>query len=371
METKLRKLLIAAGLAAAAPAVSYAQSSVTLYGIIDQGINYVSNSQGAQSWALNPINGTGNRFGFLGKEDLGGGLKAVFQLENGFNAQNGTLGQGGLLFGRQAFVGIGQDNIGTLTVGRQYDYARDFLQIISTIGWSTIGHPFDNDGLDNLTRFNNVVKFTSAKLSGFTIGGMYGFSNATNFADNRAWSTGAKYEGGALNLAVSYTHESNPTGQANGSPSGNPFAGAVLPYGTVTSVGRDNFLNAGGSYTFGGAKLSFVYSHATVNATIAGKTDNARFDDFDFGATYRFTAPFTVGVGYTYTISSDDNTDLKPKYNQFSVLADYLVSKRTDVYLLGIYQHVNSDAKVAQIVLNGPSSSRNQAVVRAAIRHLF
>ena len=91
----------------AASGAAHAQSSVTLYGVIDESIQWVHNTQDAAGNNKNLIglyagNISGDRFGLKGTEDLGGGLKAIFQLENGFDVNNGKLGQGGLMFGRQS-----------------------------------------------------------------------------------------------------------------------------------------------------------------------------------------------------------------------------------------------------------------------------
>src|SRR5258708_2326440 len=84
----------------------YAQSNVTLYGAIDNGLDYTSNMAGKISYqALSSVK-WGSRVGFLGREDLGGGEAAIFTIENGFSGTTGVLQQGGLLFGRQAFVGL-------------------------------------------------------------------------------------------------------------------------------------------------------------------------------------------------------------------------------------------------------------------------
>src|SRR6202012_2683688 len=103
-----------------------AQSSVTIYGIIDAGVTHLSNSNGKPVYALTSGVMSGSRWGFLGSEDLGGGYKAIFRLENGFNVNNGTAAQGGLEFGRQAYVGLGTP-YGTVTFGRQYDSVVDYL----------------------------------------------------------------------------------------------------------------------------------------------------------------------------------------------------------------------------------------------------
>ena len=95
-----------------------AQSSVTIYGIVDSGISYVSNSGGHSAWIFDTGVPQGNRLGFTGTEDLGGGMKALFRLENGFNLNNGQDSENGTMFNRQAFVGLKSDQYGALTLER-------------------------------------------------------------------------------------------------------------------------------------------------------------------------------------------------------------------------------------------------------------
>src|SRR5262245_38630711 len=97
---------------------AHAQSSVTLYGVIDAGLIYVNNVNGAHQYAAQAGWYQGNRWGLYGTEDLGGGYQAIFRLESGFSVQTGALGQGGALFGRQAYVGLASP-YGTVTLGRQ------------------------------------------------------------------------------------------------------------------------------------------------------------------------------------------------------------------------------------------------------------
>ncbi|MFL9965555.1 porin [Paraburkholderia sediminicola] len=109
----------AAVLYACTVSIAQAQSSVTLYGIIDNGIAYTNSvassitAKGAQRWSAATGFGSGDRWGFYGTEDLGGGMAAVFRLESGFSGINGTSSQGGRLFGRQAYVGVSNKTYGT------------------------------------------------------------------------------------------------------------------------------------------------------------------------------------------------------------------------------------------------------------------
>lgn len=131
----MKKSLLALGVLGAFAGAAHAQSSVTLYGIIDAGVQYVSKTGGnlsstattAKNFQFANGNLQGSRWGLKGAEDLGGGLKAIFVLENGFSLGNGTLGQNGRMFGRQAYVGLSSATAGTLTIGRQYDSVVDFV----------------------------------------------------------------------------------------------------------------------------------------------------------------------------------------------------------------------------------------------------
>lgn len=119
----MKKKLLAAALLAAGTGMAHAQSSVSIYGLIDLGLTYYSNAAktgggGASLLRMDSGIAQGSRIGFKGTEDLGGGLNAFFTLETGFGADDGSLGQGGLLFGRQSFVGLGSKDWGALSVGR-------------------------------------------------------------------------------------------------------------------------------------------------------------------------------------------------------------------------------------------------------------
>src|SRR5271156_4107576 len=115
----MKKSLLAAGILGVCAGAAHAQSSVTLYGIVDEGLTFTQNSHGQRQYSMVSGEIQASRWGLRGTEDLGGGMKAVFVLENGMDLSSGKLGQGGLEFGRQAFVGLGT-TYGTVTLGRQY-----------------------------------------------------------------------------------------------------------------------------------------------------------------------------------------------------------------------------------------------------------
>src|SRR6201985_2680973 len=128
----MKKTLLLAGITSLCASAAYAQSNVTLYGLFDAGVTYPSNDQ-RQSGANVRATGnqtSGSRFGLSGAEDLGGGIKAIFKLESGFDPFNGTA-DNGRLFNRQGGAGISGPAWGAVTLGRQYDSSVDYLSPLS------------------------------------------------------------------------------------------------------------------------------------------------------------------------------------------------------------------------------------------------
>lgn len=116
----MKRIFIVLATAGAFAGVAHAQTSVTVYGILDAGITRETGDAGGNVWKMATGVQSGNRLGFKGAEDLGGGLKANFQVESGFDLDTGTLRQGGSLFGRQSWVGL-SGGFGAVSLGRQYN----------------------------------------------------------------------------------------------------------------------------------------------------------------------------------------------------------------------------------------------------------
>ncbi|WP_186266698.1 porin [Burkholderia gladioli] len=363
---KIARTLVPALLAMSAGA-AYAQSSVTLYGTIDEGFDYISNEAGHSNYTLSSnIRQLGNRWGLKGSEDLGGGLHAVFRLENDFGLSNGALVQSGVIFGRQAYVGLSSDRLGTMTLGRQYDSVVDYVAPLSAAGsWGggLFGHPFDADNLDQSFSINNAVKYTSAEYSGVQFGGLYGFSNqAGQFAGNRAWSVGARYRGGPLTAAAAYMNVDGEDLNASG---------AVV--GSIYHAGTQRVAAAGASYVFGAATLGLVYTHTNLYAAPRdGVLRDIRFDNVEFNAKYDFSSAWYVAMMYLYTNASVQvrNVDNDPHHNEIGATAGYHFSPRTEVYVQALYQHASGN-QTASIAGLTASSSRNQTVARVGIRTAF
>jgi predicted porin len=378
-------LILSAGTVFGATA-AHAQSAVTLYGVIDAGVMYTNNVSkgGSQGPLFQATSGniSGSRFGVKGTEDLGGGLKAVFVLEDGFNVQNGKLGQNGRMFGRQAFVGLSSNQLGTVTLGRQYDSLVDFVSPLSatagSFGDTGFDHPFDNDNLNHSVRMSNAIKFTSNNYSGFKFGGLYAFSNTDQFAVNRAYSAGASYSFAGLNVAAGYL-------QINGSNSAANTAGAIdVAESTANGTGgfqvgadRQRTFGAGINYAFGPALVGFVYTNSQYQGSKSFGSANGtvKFNNYELNAKYAITPQVSVGIADTYTsatVSNSTTFGANPKWNQVNFQTVYSLSKRTDVYFEGMYQHAVGRGYVAFINTGGgASSTANQVVATVGLRTRF
>jgi general bacterial porin, GBP family len=378
MNTKLKLAAAAVGLSFISSA-AHAQASVTLYGIIDVGFNYVSNQKagnGAKNFVLVDGPPQASRWGLKGAEPLGGGVNAVFVLENGFVVNSGALGQGGRMFGRQAYVGLSGSDWGALTFGRQYDSVVDYIAPATgdgTYGGGYFGHMFDADNMGNDFRVQNSAKFKSNSLGGFSFSSVYGMSNqAGGFNKNRAWSVGGGYTNGGLSIGAAYEQLDNPGTNADGAISSSADAPFV--------AGRQRIYGVGATYTLGALWTGLAYTRTVLNGITSGPivSDYLRLDSFEANARYNLTPALFVAGGYIYTDGRQGTgaNETSPKWHQFNLMLDYLLSKRTDVFLMAIYQKAAGDATFAFIYGNGSTSiqspgTAHQVVTRIGIRHKF
>lgn len=391
---------------------AFGQSSVSLYGIVDPAVVYVNNAQvnkaggvlhGAHQFSMQDASTSayiGSRFGFRGVEDLGGGTSAIFTLENGFNVANGSLGQGGLLFGRQAFVGLSNRGVGAITAGRQYSSLVEYLSPLTAVslwGGFITAHPDDVDNLGLTVRQNNAVKIASPAWNGFSANVMYGFGGvAGSMSANQVVSAAAGYSGGPLKVGVGYLSAYNPNIAMWG---GQPNAGGV----TVNNIGslgsattpeknpvmagyasarREEVVGAGTSYTLGRATLGAVYTNtrfiglgSTSGPNPLGYAGSAVFSTIEVNTSYRVAPALSVGASYSYTSTSGPHAN-KAHYNQVNAGVHYFLSKRTDVYMVAAYQRasgVDSLGQPAVASINGmtPSASRQQFVNAIGVAHRF
>lgn len=375
---KLASLALTAS-AVAVPALVHAQSSVTLYGIIDGGVTYVNNSGGGRVFKFDDGISYGNRFGFKGSEDLGGGLKAVFVLENGFHLGTGKFAQGGAEFGRQAYVGLASQ-YGTVTLGDQLDLTEEMVEAYNISSYAS-GYAIHQGDFDRMNgdRLPNSVKYMSPDLKGLTFGGLYSFGNqAGDFHQNSAYSVGAHYAHGDFTIGTAYTRLNNPNGIYAFDPYAmigtktflgqtvatvNPATGAVTDlYGsTAFNVDSQRAFGIGTSYQIGKVFLAGNYTYTNIR----GYGRSSHMQVGEGGASYNFTPSLALYGGYQYT-SFEGN-----KWNMGSIGLHYLLSKRTDVYVSGDYLRASNGVNAVIGYSFTPSTSNTQSDLRLGLRHSF
>jgi predicted porin len=302
---------------------AHAQSTVTLYGIIDTAID-ISN-QGNGTLVRQTSGGMqGSRWGLTGKEDLGGGWKAIFTLENGFNANTGTAGQGGLLFGRQAFAGF-TGPAGTLTFGRQYSpefwaftYNDAFYGGLPG-GLSDFYRTRANGTVVNMmnayataARTNNSVVYKTPTLYGLTATVMYGVGGvAGSFKDGQTLS-------GWLNYTLG----------------GFAFNGSYLRFVTTDGSGDLIAWTVGGTYTIGPAQIFAGYSKDTDTTanTPAATAPKVQFSLANLGLKYQITPALTAEAQVVHVINTSDGITSSQNAWIEAIGLQYALSKRTSLY---------------------------------------
>jgi predicted porin len=331
-----------------------------------------------------------SRWGLRGAEDLGGGLQAIFTLENGFNLNNGQLSSANRIFNRLAYVGVSSRDLGSLTLGRQTDGMVDFLGPLSLTGTQYGGthfaHPFDVDNLNDSFQINNSVKYQSPDFAGFKLGALYGFSNqAGGFANNRAYSVGMSYAWGPLNFGAGYLHLNNAagtpaqlnTGGAVTDTLGTSLSGALTP--TAVPLGalarRQQTWGGGVNYAFGPLVAGFVYTQTNLTELFLTGF-NTHFQNYEGNIRFALTPAVMLAAAYTYSRAGGNAGSGAPHWNQVSALANYAFSKRTDVYIQSTYQSVSARAgnPLGVAWVNGvssPASTSNQVEATVGVRHRF
>lgn len=395
-----KRVLAIAALGSAVVMPVHAQSTVTLYGLIDEGLQFNTNNKnvvkgrnvGGRLWNLDSLAGpSGSRWGMKGSEDLGGGLKAVFTLESGVNLNSGNFGQGGTEFGRQAFVGLASKQFGSVLLGRQYDSVNDYIGYM-TFGLAGYGsglaHPGDIDNTTHESRSNNTIKYISPDFNGLTFGGTVTVGGvAGSVSTSSGYSGGLGYRRGPVSLGVVYEMFRNPS---NAGAILNSNANAVAP-ATTTNYGSLNsgylagtnpasswqVIGAAGSYNFGTVTLAGAWTNVRYGNIGRFNGASAAFNDVEVNGMYQLNPAVFFSLAYNYLKGNAVRGDLGDQtYHQLSAMADYTVSKRTDVYFTATYQiasGTNSTGApaVADISLVGDSSNNHQALFRLGLRHRF
>ena len=396
---KIHKTTAAILVLGAFAGAAHAQS-VTLYGIADGGFLFNNNVKGGQLYGLSSA--TSSRWGLLGSEDLGAGLKAIFDLENGYTLGTGALGQGGLEFGRKAYVGLQSNDWGTVTLGRQYSASNDATSnFASGADWAASGLGYgtragDVDNVDTSNRIQNAIKYTSPNYRGLTVGVLYSLGGqAGDFSRNETTDAAVSYSNGAVKLGASYMFTKDPYyatfGDQGNSSSPTSAAGGTnnMPsriYGGYASAGSQQIITAGGSYQLGAATLAVLYSNTqfqnlgSVNAVGSYGTKynggNATFNSGELNVKYALTPALTLAGAYIYTHNGGADDVGSASYNQINLGTIYQLSKRTSLYAIGFYETasgIDSTGKKAVADFSGASysSTSHQVAAIVGVTHRF
>ena len=341
---------------------AYAQSNVTLSGLLDAGVSYVSNEGGGHALKFDDGIAVPNLLKFTGSEDLGGGAHAVFALTNQFQMGSGAFMPGGSLFTREAFVGLDDDRFGRLTFGNQYDFMTDSLffglndAAIYAVGiydfrngpFAKLALPDNPTGAFDWDRMagvgvNNSVKYQSLTYGGFSAGAMYGFGGvAGSFGSNSAMSLGINYAHGGFGANAAYTEVK-----------------------TAVSGAQDSVRNwgVGAHYRLGTVTATALYT-AVRNERNGGMVWQA-----ELGGMWQLAPDVALSGAYMYMKGNDvvDNNHA----HQLTAMLSYQLSKRTGVYVAGVYQRANqgANAQINDVMI--ASSSASQMIGRIGLQTRF
>jgi len=359
-------------------------SSVTLYGVLDDSLLYVSNAGGHRDFLVSSGGRGSSKWGMLGSEDLGGGTQAIFKLESGFDTNTGKLGQNGALFGRYATVGLANNQYGSIQLGRSYELIPLYLnpQAASiTFGGGLTAHAGDADNVYGTYQLNNVIRYESPKVLGTTFGAIFSPGGRPGtFAGGRAYEFGLKGDQGGLSYAGVYANINNPAttlwysaaDPVAGKPFTNPLTNTV--YSGYSSA--QNYQVAGGTlaYTFENSMIATVLTSTRYGDVLPTSTTPFAGTHFlrnaELSYTYQFTPALLLGIGADYTKGDEAH------YWQGNLGVNYALSKRTSVYAVFVAARAtgtDSTGHPAGPDLLGQtgSSSPNEFATRIGLRHSF
>ena len=378
----MKKTLLAAALLAGFAGAASAQSSVTLYGVVDGGLRYQqvsrNNLEGVNNMGVAYGQQSGNRFGMKGVESLGNGNNAIFMIESGFDLGNGMGLQGGRLFGRQSWMGVQNNAWGEVRLGRMVSLTTDYLvnavdPFGAGFGQLNMGNAFTSG---NTLRLDNVLMYKTPTYSGFQAG--LGYSFATGLTSNggttgygfatsnnsRQATVGVKYANGPIYAAASYekAYAANTSTQNGNSVNSANIAGSydfkVVKLAAGFGVTRDGFW-AGSAAGGTGATIATAPNSQTSALVFAPSTS---FNAYIVGATVPVNAVSRVLLSWTM-IAPDGNTKtLYSATNQQSLGLGYTYdfTKRTNLYTY-----------VGQVTNYATVDTAKSTVVGLGMRHQF
>ncbi len=358
----MQKKLIALAVAGLVSAPAFAQSNVTVYGLVDVGVAYRSDNVASGVGSKTSVDSgqaNGNRLGFRGTEDLGNGLKAGFVLEQGFFVDQGT-GRGDGAFSRQSFLSLA-GGFGTVALGRMYTFQDNLKGAYDPFGNGTVGQA--GNVYDADARYNNMVAYVSPSFSGLSV--KLGYSNATgnngssaqspatagstaatnealeNDGDVRAYMVAPTYTNGPLSVTLSYMQK-----KAHG----------------ITPNPKTKAWDVAASYDFGMVKVAGMIGNNDV--------DNGQDrDQYMLGLTAPVGKAGAVLASYTYAENTAVAGD--PNARQWALGYTHAMSKRTGLY--AVYADIkNDDGGLGSQVGDASNGGQGyQEGFQVGVRHSF
>ena len=347
-------------------AQAQAQSNVTIYGLVDAGI--VSERGGVSGNVTKVTSGIGgqSRLGFRGTEDLGNGLSAIFQMESGFRADDGSLDNtNSALFNRQAYVGLKSKDAGQLTIGRQYTMLYNAQsQVADPFGAGYAGsikNLFPSAGAN--TRVSNALVYATPTIEGFSAEALYALGEQAGSASaGRQFGLGLNFSQGPLNARLVYNNKNNDT------------AATPTTVAKLQDTGRNTLLAV--NYDFQVVKAYFAYgADKGVNSaqlpvanaygyTVAPKA-SLDSNDLLIGA----QIPVGSGTIMASYIRKNDKTVNNQDADQWALGYLYSLSKRTGAYIA--YAKIKNKNGAGYTVGNNNEAGSGDKAFNLGIRHAF
>lgn len=367
----LLALTAGAALAGIAPS-SHAQSTITIYGILDAGIVREQGGVAGSVTSLSSGVASSSRIGFRGTEDLGGGWSASFVLENGPRLDTGGSDVNGSIFNRQAFVGLRSTRYGALTLGRQYTpYYVALSQVGDPFGIGYAGTAkslFPAGGAN--TRTSNTLAYASPKFSsGFSADLSYALGEQQGSASaGRQIGFSLSYSAGALNARLAHTHRNNDLTAAAG-------AAQTPPVSAVDrDIGRNTLLAANYDFKVAKAFLAYGVNEGASSSPLpntsnpyGGVRPTASTDSRDLllGATFTFGGNTLIASW----IDKDDRSARNQDAQQWAIGVNHALSRRTSAY--ASYGTIRNENGAGYTVGNNTDTGSGDVGYNVGVRHAF
>ncbi|EIF31998.1 hypothetical protein BCh11DRAFT_07565 [Burkholderia sp. Ch1-1] len=355
---KLAGVGLALALCAYGPGAS-AQSSVTLFGGIDEGLTYVTNEGGGHNALVGPA-AAPDFFGVMGTEDLGGGYKAFFKLQQGFSSNTGASVVANDMFSWQSYVGL-TTPLGSASLGKQFDLVNDALEPNANGVLQFSYYLYHPGNLDDAgwTSVNNAIKYTSPTVDGVTVSALYGMDDGTTQL-GRVLDFDVIYDQGPLRASAVYSSWHDHQLSLASKLGYTSFLGESLNNGATFLAKDTNIYAVSARYKWPVVMVHGMFTHVTID----GYRGTANMNTGELGVNVPTSAANAITLGGFYSSLTGTH------YVEAGVGNLYSLSRRTLVYAQAVYEHASGIGNASMALLT-PSNTPSQAAFRIGIHHFF